>query len=132
MYAIVDKNLNKVIGTETSKASCKRVAIQMKLKDETFEIKEVDWVDRNHKGFLMKEIDDDYLKHIAYFVAEGGGWSSFINETVIDNIFKECYTRKIMRPDVILLLHLWSSFIRGYSNYIPKYQVDWEGNYIKY
>lgn len=89
------------------------------------------WIDRNHNYLEEYEIDDDYLKHIAFFVSEGKGWHEFThNEEVISRIYKECYKRRLMRPDIIFTLHSWALYRHGFGNR-PKYNVTWSGEYFR-
>lgn len=89
------------------------------------------WIDRNFVGYDASEIDDDYLKHIIYFVSEGKGWDFFLTKDRINAIFEEAYARKICRPDVIFALHRMSLYNFGYTTHMPRLTVDWNGNYIR-
>ena len=89
------------------------------------------WIDGKFRKFKAKDIDDDWLKHIIYFIAEGKGWRPFIeNKKRINRIFKEAYKREICRPDILFTLHRWALFYNGFEDHCPRYLVDWDGKYI--
>ncbi len=87
------------------------------------------WINADKEMLTADEVDNDYLKHIMYFVADGCGWKWFVDKDVINNIFEEAYKRNAFRADVVFLLHLKALYTYGYSERKPRYLVDWEGNY---
>ena len=90
------------------------------------------WIDVNKKCFKKEEIDDDYLKHIIYFMSDAGGWAPFIsNKKRINRIFQEAYRREIMPMDRLLNLHQWTLCYHGFSDKWPRYKVDWNGTYVE-
>lgn len=108
--------------------------VNIKARIQKFRLKHTRafWVDRNLKKWKAKDISDDYLKHIIYFISEGKGWSTFIHKRKrINRIFKEAYRRELTNFAGIFNLHQWALCQHGYSTAWPKYRFTWKGEFIE-
>ena len=57
------------------------------------------WIDKNHKRYFRKEIDNKYLMNIAKALTRGVGDSNFVNQRVIEDIFEECFNRGLITSE---------------------------------
>lgn len=90
------------------------------------------WINVDYKELESTDIDDQYLINICYFVAKGLGHQAFIYlKDRINRIYEEAYKRKILRPDIILLLHSWALYHHGYLENEPRYFPSETGEYLK-
>lgn len=89
------------------------------------------WIDKNKKYYKSKQISDDYLKKIAFFISEGKGWSLFLcnRRDRINNIFEEIYKRKILPAEAVLNLHARAEYMFGFSESYPNIRYTWEGKF---
>lgn len=78
------------------------------------------WVDFNGCELMKKDIDDEYLKNICIFVAQGLGYYFFIhNRRRIKRIYKEALKRNILPKEIILNLRQRALYTHRFSPKIP-------------
>lgn len=56
---------------------------------------DVAWVDTNYNELGMKSISDRYLLNILRFIEDGRGWTSFLTNEKIQNLFNEADRREL-------------------------------------
>lgn len=78
------------------------------------------WIDFNGRELMKKDIDDEYLKNICTFVAQGLGYYFFIhNRRRIKRIYKEALKRNLLPKEIILNLRQWALYTHRFSPKIP-------------
>ena len=78
-------------------------------------IKDVFYIDEEGKKFTKEELSDNQLETILFELADGQSDEKFFTKNKINKIFEEAYERKEFSPVVLLTLHTWSLYQKGFG-----------------
>ena len=78
-------------------------------------IKDVFYIDEEGKKFNRDEVSDNQLEVILFELADGQGDETFFTKDKINKIFEEAYARKGFSPVVLLALHSWALYQKGFG-----------------